>query len=92
MLSLAVPLENNTVAKLLLGSPGGSVVKNLPACAEMWVWSPGLEHTLDKDLEAWKIPQTEKPGGLQSMWLQRVRDDLVTKQQYKKLLSQILYL
>ena len=30
MLSLAVPLENNTVAKLLLGSPGGSVVKNLP--------------------------------------------------------------
>ena len=35
MLSLAVPLENNTVAKLLLGSPGGSVVKNLPACAEM---------------------------------------------------------
>ena len=86
MLSLAVPLENNTVAKLLLGSPGGSVVKNLPACAEMWVWSPGLEHTLDKELEtyssilAWKIPQTEKPGGLQSMWLQRVRDDLVTNQ------------
>ena len=35
MLSLAVPLENNTVAKLLLGSPGGSVVKNLPANAEI---------------------------------------------------------
>ena len=22
---------------------------------------------------AWKIPQTEEPGGLQSMWMQRVR-------------------
>jgi hypothetical protein len=35
LLSLAVPLENNTVAKLLLGSPGGSAVNNLPANAEM---------------------------------------------------------
>ena len=24
---------------------------------------------------AWKIPWTEEPGGLQSMWLQRVRRD-----------------
>ena len=41
---------------------------------------------------AWKIPWTEKPGGLQSMG-QRVRHDLVTKQQqYKKFLSQTLYL
>ena len=30
---------------------------------------------------AWKIPQTEEPDGLQSMGLQRVRHDLVTKQQ-----------
>ena len=30
---------------------------------------------------AWKIPWTKKPGGLQSMGLQRVRHDLVTKQQ-----------
>ena len=29
----------------------------------------------------WAIPQTEEPGGLQSMGLQRVRHDLVTKQQ-----------
>ena len=27
---------------------------------------------------AWKIPWTEKPGGLQSMGLQRVRYDRVT--------------
>ena len=98
MLSLAVPLENNTVAKLLLGSPGGSVVKNLPANAEIWAWSPGLEHILDKEMAtyssilAWKIPRTEKPEGLQSMGSQRVIHDLVTKQQqYKKSLSQTLY-
>ena len=30
---------------------------------------------------AWEIPWTEEPDGLQSMGLQRVRYDLVTKQQ-----------
>ena len=30
---------------------------------------------------AWKTPWTEEPGGLQSMGSQRVRHDLVTKQQ-----------
>ena len=30
---------------------------------------------------AWRIPWTEEPGRLQSMGLQRVRDDLVTKKQ-----------
>ena len=30
---------------------------------------------------AGKIPRTEEPGRLQSMGLQRVRHDLVTKQQ-----------
>ena len=30
---------------------------------------------------AWEIPQTEEPGGLQCMGLQRVRQDLATKQQ-----------
>ena len=29
---------------------------------------------------AWETPWTEEPGGLQSMGLQRVRQDLVTKQ------------
>ena len=24
---------------------------------------------------AWRVPWTEEPGGLQSMWLQRVRHD-----------------
>ena len=30
---------------------------------------------------AWETPWTEEPGGLQSMGLQRVRHDLVTKEQ-----------
>ena len=30
---------------------------------------------------AWRIPWTEEPGGLQSTGSQRVRGDLVTKQQ-----------
>ena len=31
---------------------------------------------------AWRIPWTEKPGGLWSMGLQRVRHNLVTKPQH----------
>jgi len=33
---------------------------------------------------AWEIPWTEEPGGLQSMESQRVRHDLMTKQQQDK--------
>ena len=36
---------------------------------------------------AWKIPWTEKPGGLQSMGSHRVRLDLATKQQQLDLLQ-----
>ena len=35
----------------------------------------------DSSYLAWKIPRTEEPGGLQSMGLQKVRHDLLTKQQ-----------
>ena len=34
---------------------------------------------------AWRIPWTEKPGGLQSMGSQRVRQDRATKQRQPKL-------
>ena len=50
-----------------------------PACQEMWVQPLGQEDLLEKQMAthcsiiAWKIPQTEKPDGLQSMWSQRVR-------------------
>ena len=47
----------------------------------MWVQSLGPEDPLDEDMAshssilAWEIPQTGKPGGLQSTGSQRVRHD-----------------
>ena len=55
---------------------------------EMWVQSLGQEHTLEKEMAthsgilAWEIPQTEGTGGLESMELQKVGHNLVTKQQH----------
>ena len=56
-----------------------------PACQcrrnETWVWSLGQEDPLEMGLTthssllAWRIPWTEKPGGLQSIGSQRVRHD-----------------
>ena len=44
----------------------------------MWVQSLGQEDPLEENMAinsnilTWRIPQTEAPDGLQSMWLQRV--------------------
>ena len=57
------------------------LVKNLPAMQENLVRFLGWEEPLEKEMAthssilAWKIPWTEEPGGLQSMRLQRVRQD-----------------
>ena len=46
----------------LLGFPGGSDEKNLPAVWETWVWSLGWEDALEKgkathsSILAWRIP------------------------------------
>ena len=65
-----------------MGFPGGSVVKNLPASvgdAGDSVRSLGWEDPLEEEMAthpsilAWRIPRTEKPVGLQSMGLVRVR-------------------
>ena len=62
--------------------PCGTVVKNPSASAgdaKTWVWSPGQEDSLEKEIAtcsnilAWKVPWTEEPGRLQSMGSQRVR-------------------
>ena len=51
------------------------MVKHLPAMQETQVWSLGQEDHLEKGMAthssilAWKIPQTEKPGRLESMGL-----------------------
>ena len=53
-------------------------VKHLPTVQEIRVQSLGREDLLEKEMAthssilAWKIPWMEKPGGLQSMGLQRV--------------------
>ena len=63
------------------GFARGSVVKNLPAMQETQVQPLGLKDPLEKGTAthsctlAWRIPQTEKPGGLQSMESQRVGHD-----------------
>ena len=55
--------------------------KCLPAMREIWVQSLGREDPLEKEMAthsstvAWKIPQTEVPGRLQSMGSQRVDQD-----------------
>ena len=63
--------------------PGGSVVKNLPANAgdvKTRVQSLGQEDLLEKEMEAhssifaWQIPQTKKPGRLQSMGITKDLD------------------
>ena len=60
-------------------------VKNPPAIQETRVQSLGWEDPLEKGMAthssilAWRIPWAEEPGGLQSVGLQRVRHDLVTK-------------
>ena len=46
---------------------------------ETRVRSLGWEDPLGKEMVAWEIPQTEKPGGLQSLGLQRAGQDLGTK-------------
>ena len=63
-------------------------IKSLPGNAgENRVRSRGQQDYLEKDraaqssIHAWEIPWTEEPGGLQSTGSQRVRHNLVTKQQ-----------
>ena len=60
------------------------VVKNLPT-RETWVRFLGWEDPLEKGMAthssilAWTVPWTEEPGGLWSMWWQRVGHDWSTK-------------
>ena len=63
------------------GFPGGLDGKNLPAMQETQVRSLGWEDPLKKGMAthssilAWRIPWTEESGRLQSIGLQRVRQD-----------------
>ena len=60
------------------------MVKNLPTMQETWVQSMGQEDPLEKrratdsSILAWRIPQTEEPGELQSVGSQKTRMQLST--------------
>ena len=66
---------------LVSSSLVAQAVKNLPAMWETWVQSLGWEDLLAKGMAphssilAWRIPQTEEPGRLQSIGSQRVGCD-----------------
>ena len=57
------------------------MVKNMLSMQETWVQFLGQKNPVEKGMAthssilAWRIPWTEEPGGLQSMWLQRVSHD-----------------
>ena len=61
------------------------MVKNPPAVQEKQVWSFGQEDPMQKRMAthssilAWRIPQTEEPGQLQSIGPQRVGHDWAIK-------------
>ena len=69
------PLESEAAVSV------AQTVKKLPAVQETQVRSLGQEDPLEKGMAthssilAWRIPWTKKPGGLQSLGLQRVRHD-----------------
>ena len=61
--------------------PVAQMVKHMPIMWETWVQSLGWEDLLEKEMAtyssilAWKVPWMEEPGRLQSVGLQRVRQD-----------------
>ena len=63
------------------GFPTGSEVKTLPVMQEMHIWPLGRDDSLEKEMTvhssilAWRIPRTEKPGGLQSIRSWRTTHD-----------------
>ena len=65
-------------------------VNNPPAVQEMRVQAPDPEDPLEQDLAthstilAWRIPWTAEPGGLQSVALQRARQDWAAEHTCKK--------
>ena len=73
-------------------------VKRLPTMWETWVQSLCWENLLEKEMAthssilAWKIPWTEKPGGLQSMGSPRLRLDCVISLHFTSLLRPVLML
>ena len=70
---------------VFLAVPSGSDRKNPPAMQETWVWFLAWADSLEESMAthssvlAWRIPQTEESGRLQSLGSQKVRHDWATK-------------
>ena len=90
-IQLKSPSEFSGCWWTLGGSPGSSVVKNLPAKQETWIWSLDWEDPLEKEMAtcsnilAWKIPWTKQSSEQQSMGLQRVKHGSAIKQQQRQM-------
>ena len=63
---------------IVISFPGGTVIKNLSAKQEIWVWLLVREDPLEREIATYssilagKIPWTEEPGELQPMGWKRV--------------------
>ena len=74
------------------------MAKNLPSNAEMRVQSLDWEDPLEEEvathssINAWEIPWTGEPGGLQPMGSQRIGHELMTKQQQQQVLPAVISL
>ena len=70
-----------TVRDFILGGVQKQTAKHLPTMRETQIQPVGGEDLLEKEMAthssilAWRIPQTEEPGGLQSMGSKRVGHD-----------------
>ena len=86
---LLVKMVKNQMAK----NAKNHMVKNPPAMQEIQLWFLGGNDPLEEEMAthssilAWRIPWTEKPGGLQSMGSQRVGHDWATNTSLFRLFS-----
>ena len=78
-------LQICSINQATYGLSGGSDGKESAWSAETWVLFLGREDPLEKEMVThfsilvWRIPWTEEPGRLQSMWSQRSRQNLATE-------------
>ena len=69
------------------------MVKNPPVMQGTWIPFLGWKDPMEKEMAihssifAWKSPWTEEPGGLQSIGLQRVGHNLMSKETKKEILE-----
>ena len=81
MLLSAIQQSESAIHTHLLGFPGGSVVKDLPAMQETWVQSLGWGDPMEEEIAThssilvWRIPWTEEFCRLESIGSQIVGHD-----------------